>query len=473
MIWLLVCVISCPTAGQDSLAQDIRKLINQPAYQKTQFSILVYNLDLQREVYSYRADRPLVPASNMKLVTTAAAVATLGGDFHYETVFGLHHDNLVIVASGDPLLGDPVLAKRKGESILEIFEQVLGKLKEREIKEIPGDLVIDATIFDDERFHPSWPQKQADKWYTAQIDALNFNNNCLDVTFIPASVTNQPVKYIISPKTSYVSITNKCKTIKTGKSVIGASRVIGTNDMTLRGKCRLEQTISVTIDRPSAFFAHAFAEYLLSHNIEIKGKLVIPEVPLRGSDGQLPGDFEVVHTYSSSLTNVLDRCNQDSLNMVAECLIKTIGVYYLGEDNFQQGTWPSGKLAVQSFLKKCGSAADQFAIDDGSGLSKANRLSARCLAEVLICMNKHEGHEMFRASLATPQEGTLRKSRRFSEPTYQERLFAKTGYVSRAWALSGYCQNKEGQWLAFSILANKGSQSPRQTLDQIVKRLMK
>lgn len=456
-----------------SFAGKIQKLIGQPAYKKTQFSIHVYDLESGKTVFSHRKNQPLVPASNMKLVTTAASLDLLGEDFRYETVFSLHKGNLVILASGDPLTGDPVLAKQKGESILEIFHRLVDQLKKKNIQVIPGDLVVDATFFDDQRFHPSWSIAQADKWYTAQIDALNFNNNCLDITFVPATSTGSLVSYLTSPKTSYVNITNKGKTIKSGKSAIGAARFQDTNNITLRGRCRYEQTIYVTVDRPSAYFAHVLAEYLLANNITIKGKLVIPEVPTKNSDGQLSDDFQILYTHRTPIQDVLKRCNQNSLNMAAECLFKTSGAIFADNHKLDQpGAWPTGQLASQAFLEKCKVSPDQFAINDGSGLSAANRLSASSLSSVLIYMYKNPAFETYRNSLATPEAGTLKKSRRFSELKYQGRLFAKTGYISRAWALSGYCRDKYDHWLAFSIIANKGSQSPRNLIDQMVKALM-
>lgn len=178
--FLLLPLLVLPTQADPSWVAKIQKLIAQPAYQKTRFSIHVYHLQLRQSLFSHHANQPFIPASNMKLITTATALDLLGPDFQYETVFALHRDDLVVLASGDPLTGDPVLAKRKGESILEIFHQVAAQLKQRNRQVILGHLVIDATVFDDQRFHPSWPLAQADKWYTAQIDALNFNNNCLD-----------------------------------------------------------------------------------------------------------------------------------------------------------------------------------------------------------------------------------------------------------------------------------------------------
>jgi len=84
-------------------------------------------------------------------------------------------------------------------------------------------------------------------------------------------------------------------------------------------------------------------------------------------------------------------------------------------------------------------------------------------------MHGHPAAETFINSLATPGSGTLKKNKRFSDPAYKGRLFAKTGYISKAWALSGYCKTPDNHWLAFSLIANNGNTSPRSLLDRIVK----
>jgi len=112
-VFLLV-ILVVPVGAAASLAGEIQKLLSQPAYKKTQFSIQVRRLATGENLFSHHARQPLVPASNMKLITTAAALDLLGADFQYETVFALDGDDLVIRASGDPLTGDPVVAQERG-----------------------------------------------------------------------------------------------------------------------------------------------------------------------------------------------------------------------------------------------------------------------------------------------------------------------------------------------------------------------
>ncbi len=448
---------------------EINKLIKQSKFKKTSFSILFYDLTDDKQLYAHNAHLALKPASNMKLMTTAMALDTLGSDFKFNTVFALHGNDLVVVASGDPLTGDPILAKKVDRKIDQLFDDLVSQLVANQITTIPGNLIIDATLFDDQRFHPSWPTSQSDKWYTAQVAALNFNNNCIDITFIPAANEKSKVTYEIYPDTTYVRLSNKATTVKKGKNKIGATRVINTNNITLRGKCRNRQTIYTTIDRPSAYFGHLLAEHLLKYNIEIQGKLILTDYSVRQQMVQSPYNYIILSQHQTSLSDVLLRSNQSSLNMAAECLFKTNGAYYQSTSGqpLRQGSWKTAQTAMTDWLTRMNVDYSEFKIDDGSGLSALNQLSANSIVKVLKNCYLKSDYDILKQSLATPESGTLKKSSRFKHPRFKDRIYAKTGYISRAWALSGYLKNTQDHWIAFSIIANNGKHSPRSTIDQI------
>jgi len=466
--WLSLWVWPTAAGGAQApaLEERIRGVLNQPRLQQTEFSIHFCDLETGRTVFAHNADLPLRPASNMKLVTTAAACATLGREFEYQTVAGLLEGNLAILGGGDPLLGDPRRAGKEGYDIDELFRRILEQLRGRGLAAISGDLLLDDFLFDDVRFHPSWPTDQGNNWYTAQVSALNFNDNCLDVTARAGEGSGKPGVLSLKPDTRYVSVENLTETAASGRGGAWAVRKAGTNEITVRGSVRSESTFSVTVERPSAFFGQVLAEYLARHEAPIKGKLVIRQ--LRDEGGRPPARLDTLVTWKTPLAEVLSRANQDSLNLAAECLFKTLGVQKGASKG--GGSWDSGRQAVTAFLGGLKVDADQYVIDDGSGLSRQNRLSAQCLTKVLCHMGKHPAGEMYRQSLATPEAGTLRRAKRFREPGYQGRLQAKTGYVNGAWALSGYAQRQSGEWVAFSILAN-GTSGPSRTavLDEILK----
>ena len=452
------------------LARRIDRIVAPAEAKKARFGIHFRDLQTARTIYSHNADQPFIPASNMKLVTTAASLDLLGADFVYETTFAVADGRLVIVAGGDPLLGDPVLAERGGTTIDAVFQRVLEQLAQRKIAAIDGGLLVDNTLFDEQRFHPSWPVDQANKWYAAQVSALCFNNNCIDITIFPSATPGRPGRYTLSPNTVYANITNKSKTVRAGRNTVWASRHAETNDITLHGNARYEHTINVAIDRPSAFFGFVLSEYLMAHGVKMGGRIVVKALP---PDAGL----DVLFVHRTRLSDVLARCNQRSLNLAAECLFKTLGAHHGGEDGSKkrgEGSWQSGRRAVNMFLTRTGADCSRCVIDDGSGLSRQNRLTADTLTSVLAHMHTGPSGGQFRASLANSANGTLAKAHRFSEPFYSDRLFAKTGWVSGAWALSGYCRLSSGGWAAFSILANRPSgRSLRTTVDKIVKEVMK
>ena len=463
-------VVACVAASVEGaeLSERIREILNGKEAAKADFSLLLVDLASGETIYAHNADLPLKPASNMKLVTTGAALAVLGPEFAYETVIGLQGQDLVVVGAGDPLTGDPRLAEARGEGIDAIFAKVHEALAGRGMKEIAGDLVIDDFVFDDERYHPSWPVEQANKWYAAQVSALCFNDNCIDVTVRPGAAAGAKAGWSIVPATQYVKVENECATVGAGPNGAWAARVLGENELTLKGKVRTEHTFNVTVERPSAFFGHLLAEYLLGKGVAIKGKLYVRRV--RGEKGELPEGLESLVVWRTELGEVLRRANEDSLNLAAECLFKTVGARWGLEEGWtcQQGSWGRGRAAVESYLTGLGLEEGQFKIDDGCGLSHENRLTARCLTTVVRAAANGPGGAMFRESLAAPGEGTLGRAGRLREGVFAGKVLAKTGYVRGAWGLSGLCQLADGRWAAFSLLANGSTGSQAGTLDRIL-----
>ena len=453
-----------------SLSGSIDSLLAGKDHAKTSFSIQIVELGSGKPVFSRDESCTLAPASNMKLITTAAALDGLGEDFVFETIFGMQGDDLVVIGAGDPLTGDERLAGVRDESIADIFERVAAELKKRGIEVIKGDIVVDAFIFDDERFHPSWPIDQSNKWYAAEVAGLNFNSNCLDLILEPTQ-PGELVKYEVLPKTSYASLTNKCKTTSKGSNTSWASREIGTNNITIRANCHRAQTINVAIDRPSAFFATVMCETLLRNGISIEGRMV--GRPVRGDDGSLPAGLDVVHVHKTDLKLVINRANRDSLNLAAEALLKKLGAVKGGAGfRLEAGSWSSGRAAVGAFLDKIGVAAGQYKIDDGSGLSKENRVSAECITKVLVYMAGHGASEVYFSSLATPEAGTLAKANRFEEDFCDGKINAKTGYINNTRSLSGYCVDEGNRRYAFSILTYGGSWKTKGLMDSIVKKVI-
>jgi len=136
--------------------------------------VFIFPILYFKTLYSFRPQRLLIPASNMKLATTAAALDTFGKDYQFVTKAGLYGDDLVIVGSGNPILGDAVYLRKAGKGVDDFFVMILAALRKQNVTEIKGDLLLETSLFDDNRFHPSWNIIDADKWYTTQVSALPF-----------------------------------------------------------------------------------------------------------------------------------------------------------------------------------------------------------------------------------------------------------------------------------------------------------
>lgn len=477
---ILLVVGFCGFTAGASLEQSIRSLLNHQNNRRSTYSIQIVDPENGRTIFGHNASKPLVPASNMKIVTTAAAVELLGPGFVYETTISLWNNNLLVQGAGDPLTGDPKVAAEKGRTIFHVFDHVLAALRDKQMKVIPGKLLIDDTIFDDLRFHPSWPTAQANNWYCAQVSGLNFNNNCVDILFSPGERAGAVADFELMPDTSYIRIENKCLTSRT-KTAVGAARKIGTNEITLRGTCHraLTKPIYVTVDMPSAYFGYVMAEYLLKNSVRIDGQL---SVLMNSLGHELPEGAEVLAVHKTPLQKVLEVCNQRSLNMAAECLMKTLGAYF-GKDvqdgridteyepgmaSAVKGSWETGRQVMVAFLKRTGADRNEFAVDDGCGLSYNNKLSAATVCKVLQHMYRSEHFGLYRESMATPEDGTLARKGRLGDV---DNLWGKTGYVAVANSLSGYCETASGRTLVFSILSNRPP-APNSTLDRIVEMIV-
>ncbi len=151
--------VSLVSTVSADLAEQINSIINQPSQKKTRFSICVAEANTGRIVYKYNETKPMLPASNMKIITTAAALKYLGPDYQYKTQIGLCGDTLIVLGSGDPLLGDRDTDVEHNRKPGWLFEDIVAALKQNGVTAV-NDIVVDSTVFDDQRVHPHWPAKE-------------------------------------------------------------------------------------------------------------------------------------------------------------------------------------------------------------------------------------------------------------------------------------------------------------------------
>ncbi|MBN1973243.1 MAG: D-alanyl-D-alanine carboxypeptidase/D-alanyl-D-alanine-endopeptidase [Sedimentisphaerales bacterium] len=445
---------------QASLASRVNAILSQSSQQKVEYSVCILKADTGVTAYEHDAHHSLIPASNMKVVTTAAALRYLGSDFEYKTKVGIQDSNLVIIGSGDPLLGDRQTDDKYSRRQNWILEGIAKELKDKNINSLK-DIIVDTGIFDNELVHPSWPKEELNRSYACEVSGLNYSDNCIMMSL---ENLNGQVYISIEPQTSFVTLVNEVRAVLSGDSAVAAYRNVQPNKLTIKGECRNKVgPFEVTIERPAAFFGFLLAEYLDKNGIKVTGQFIE-----KASVNQK--DLKQIAEYVTPISDCLDRCNKDSLNFAAEALMKTIAAYNNPDE--KNGSWQRGAELIGDFIKELGIDENEFCIDDGCGLSRKNELSANIITKVLLDVYKGSNWSLYRDSLAIGGvEGTRPIADHFQEEKYKGKMLGKSGSLTGVKALSGICITEGGEYI-FSIITNNANGESREAINNIVKAII-
>ena len=491
--FIVLCFLLASSARAD-LDKDLQAILKDKLLDKASIAIEVVQLGStapqDRVLFRHRADTPLIPASNLKLVTTAAALDGLGPNFRFQTLLVQKGEDLVLVGDGDPTFGDAELLKKVGWETTTVFQNWAQQLRKAELLAF-RHVLVDDSIFDETFVHPNWPADQEQARYVAQVAGMSLNLNCIDF-FLRGSGSGNAATYRSNPPTKYAPVSNTV--VSGGDNAVWINRNRGSNDITLRGTTPSsgEVAASVTIHDPALFAATVLAETLRANGVHVEGKIARDRtVRAELTDGVVgskgagetknaaphppstpsPHRPRILAVHTTPLAHVLARANKDSVNLYAESLCKR-----LGATQTATGSWPSGAAANGAFLRKLGVPDSEFKLDDGSGLSRENAVSANTITSVLRFHHHGPNRDAYLSSLAVGGiDGTLDERFRPGTvaPDLKGRLFGKSGYIVGVSALSGYLKAKDGNWYTFCILMNnlpRGTNGRAKYLqDQIVK----
>ena len=398
------------------------------------------------------SDKLFAPASNQKLATTAAALHLLGKEFRFETKLyarGTLQDGSFI---GDLIVvgcGDPDISGRNHDGDPRFLFKAWGKtLREFGVKEVRGNIIGDVSAFDTEYVHPSWPANQQERWYCAPASALALNDNCLDITVSPGEGPGMPARLRLSPDTAYTRVDNHCTTTNVkGEHAYGFLGRAGIEGLIVRGKFWMggePATSWVPVDDPPLFFLTVMRETLMVEGIPVLGKVVVAADPVA-----ITRDEKLLATFTTPLERAVMVANKQSQNFYAEQLLKTIG-----SKTLKKGTYGNGAAKVREFLGAVSQAGSACEVDDGSGLSRKNRLNAAAVTDLLLWVIQPQRPEAktFVDSLSVAGvDGTM--DDRFEQEPYRGHIKAKTGTIAGVSTLSGYIE-VPGDVIAFSMLMN-------------------
>lgn len=439
----LLLVGSVASAVAADLQSEIQAIITRRGLGETRVSVCIADVATGRELVRINADEPMAPASNLKLVTTAAALKILGPDFVFRTELRLIPavpaagttpaanpsptlPALVLHGDGDPALGDPEVLREFGTDVEELLAHWVQAVREAGVTRI-GQLLVDDRIFDDVYVNPNWPADQLDRWYCAPVCGLNFFENALAVFLQPTRPGEAPLVQIV-PQLWNVTVVNRAVTGK--EDSFGVARRPGTMEVVVRGQVKraVAEPVRVTVEDPALFLGQLLAQRLRQSGISVAE---VGRVPRE----QVLPEGRTLHAIQTTLPVVLRRCNKDSRNLYAEALLKRVGHEYTGSP----GSWENGAAAVRGFLSQTlGTRAAVVQLCDGSGLARDNRVSARVLVNLMAAMARDPAAgPIYLESLAVAgQDGTLEK--RSGLLKMRSRVLGKSGYINAVTTLSGF-----------------------------------
>jgi serine-type D-Ala-D-Ala carboxypeptidase/endopeptidase (penicillin-binding protein 4) len=438
--------------GSVPLADRLAPLLRAPALSPDETGVAVLLLPERRPIFTRNADRPLLPASTLKILTSASALALLKPEFVYQTrIFadgpidpaGTLPGNLYIQGSGAPDL--------VGES----WWLMARRLSALGLRRVDGDLVADESYFDTIRRPPGWPQPSADSWYNAPIGALSCNFNVVTVTIDPSQLLGARPDLTLEPAASFFQVLNRATTGSAPTSLtVTRSFENGQNGLVVSGSIRRGGGPAVfhrAVEEPPLYALTAFREIARAERIEVRGNLTVGVVPEKARE---------LHVHESRPLGALVRdMNKNSNNFVAEMLVKTMAAQFVETP----GTTAAGLEVMKNYIAGLGIDTSGLRLVDGSGLSEEDRVPARVLAGLLgrAWSDFEIGPELVASLPIGGADGTL--DERFGGEASRRRVRAKTGRIAGALTLAGYAANRDGRTLAFVVLANR----PRGTIDTV------
>ncbi|HEU4395515.1 MAG TPA: D-alanyl-D-alanine carboxypeptidase/D-alanyl-D-alanine-endopeptidase [Planctomycetota bacterium] len=442
-------------AAAPSIADAVDSLVAGSGLKPETVSVAVVDPSNGAVLGSHRGSEPMMPASCLKVATTAAAMAVLGPDHELRTLLLAQPPSRGApgVVPGDLWLvgrGDPGLSEHGPEgSTTAALDAFAGLAAARGVRAVSGDLVFDASWFDGPRVHPSWVDAGASaRWFAAEIDALTVNDACVDVTVEPGSGPGAPGRVSIFPQTALVDLENRTSTTALRKEHGFGFRLAGeSNSLEVNGKVWTKSngaTSPAAIRDPALLCAEQVGRALARAGIRVQG------VVRRAREGEAPPrDAALLASHATTVRHACAVANTRSQNLWAETLMRALGAERAGEGSFVRGAREVRVALAPAGLEV---ASTLFPVD-GSGLSRDNRASAVALAKVLALMHRSPHRDAFFSGLARPGTGTL--DDRFTGRGWERRVFAKTGTLRGVSGLAGLVLAADGTPRVFAVLGER------------------
>jgi D-alanyl-D-alanine carboxypeptidase/D-alanyl-D-alanine-endopeptidase (penicillin-binding protein 4) len=433
--------VGTPTPEEEAAEAALRRCVEARLLTRHRgmWGVLIKDTSTGRVLFDRNAHLPFNPASNVKLVTTAAALGGLGPRFRFATeLFGRVDRGRVVGGLYLRGGGDPTL-------ITSDLDRLAAALRQRGVRQIEGPLYLDNSAYDGPTDPPGYRRFRSSHPFRAGVDALSLNYNVVRITITPAASAGELAAVTLEPGSSYFKLQGRVRTSRRRPRLRVATHSKGqwtgvstTGRLPPGGRPR---SFWRRVYQPALYAGHTFLRLL-----EARGVTFVKHRVLRSR--RVPADLPRLALHRSApLATIVRAGNKRSRNLVAEQLLLALGASTFGAP----ATYAKGRRAVAGYLGRVGIPPGTYRLENGSGLSRRSRMRPADLVAVLERLHQDLGTgPEIRASLPVAgQDGTLR--RRFRGTIFEGAMRAKTGTLSGILSLSGYIGHR-GRRLTFSFL---------------------
>lgn len=452
----------------DQLQHDIDAILGSPVLQHGFWGVVIKAVDGGDAWYARNAEKLMMPASSLKVVTLAAAADKLGWDFRYDTKgyalgfirAGVLHGDLIVVGSGDPSLDDwDGIATR-------LWAGWATELKAAGITAIDGRIVGDDNAFEDDSLGAGWVTDDIPAGFSAPVSALQFNEGNVQVRLAPGDAVGDRAIATLSSESSGMTVRNLITTGPAGSpgSVV-RRRLPGSTRLELRGTLPLRGrpfAQNASVDNPTLYYVRALRAALIADGISVSGAAVdIDDLMPAPSHAGLTA---LITSQSDPLSVLATTMMKLSQNQYAEALFKTMG----------GGSSEAARAAVKAALQGWGIDPAGAVVFDGSGLSRYDYITPEAMVAVLIHVDRSERlRAVYESTLPIAgRDGTLEL--RMKGTPAEGRAFVKTGSMTGVRSVAGYVRTADNQLVAFAIIGNNFDNSSavlNAATDEIIVRL--
>ena len=425
-----------------ALSADLGSMVGK--VRSGQFGAMAISLTRGDTLFQNHAGTPLMPASTLKMLTSAAAFEEFGPQYRFSTdvlhdgtlgADGTLNGNVYLRGDGDPSLSGRYMTGGPEAPMNYLADQLVA----RGVRRVTGEVVGDATAFDNQLIPEGWLTRYLQAGYAARVSGLSLNENLIWVTVTPGNGAR------LEPATSAISLVNNVRTVPgSGASLSVRRQTNGTITVSGRiGSRSIPRRYVYIVEDPAPFATGALRAALIAKGIQVDRGIRLGKTPSSA--------VKIASLRSPTLDRMVAVMNRESINHFAELLLRNAA---RGEDRSKQGTIATSQALLRRFLAtKLNADTTLLRIADGSGLSTLNRITPRAMTQMLGYAHRADWGPWFHASLPVAGQSELLR-RRMRGGGAQGNLHAKTGTTNDVVGLGGYVTAVNGEVIAFTFIYN-------------------